>query len=145
MKRIGFYATIKPPDHVIASGDRLIARNLIKALTLAGFTVNLESRFIAYSKRDGDSILEQRKLEALQEVESIISRLRRAPPDMWITYHPYCKAPDWIGPRVSKALSIPYVTVEAARTGQGFANGELAGLAMHFHIIASGGDPIHLR
>lgn len=123
MKRIGFYATIKPPDHAIASGDRLIARNLIKALTLAGFKVDLESRFIAYSKREADTVLKQRKLEALQEAESIISRLRNAPPDLWITYHPYCKAPDWIGPKVCSALNIPYVTVEAARTGQGFESG----------------------
>ena len=123
MKRIGFYATIKPPDHPIASGDRLIARNLSKALTVAEFDVELESRFIAYSKREDDDILQQRKSAALEETRRIISRLRDVPPDVWITYHPYCKAPDWIGPKVCSALNIPYVTVEAARTGQGFENG----------------------
>ena len=40
-------------------------------------------------------------------------------PQMWITYHPYCKAPDWIGPTLADALSIPYVTIEACKTGQG--------------------------
>ena len=44
MTRIAFYATIKPPDHHIASGDRLIARNLMAALSLAGYGVDLASR-----------------------------------------------------------------------------------------------------
>ncbi len=38
---------------------------------------------------------------------------------MWLTYHPYDKAPDWIGPAVADALAIPYLTLEAAKTGQG--------------------------
>ena len=123
MTRIAFYATIEPPDHHIASGDRLIAHNLMSALALAEYDVQLASRYIAYSKREADDILEQRKLGALQEAERVIAELKDAPPDLWLTYHPYCKAPDWIGPRVSAELDIPYVTIEAARTGQGFENG----------------------
>ncbi|NKB53687.1 MAG: glycosyltransferase [Rhizobiaceae bacterium] len=123
MIKIAFYATIKPPDHHIASGDRLVARNLMAALSLAGYEVELASRFIAYSKREAREILEQRKSEALAEADRLIDALRLDPPEIWMTYHPYCKAPDWIGPKVSAALGIPYVTVEAARTGQGFENG----------------------
>ncbi len=123
MSKISFYAPIKPPDHPIASGDRLIAQNLIKALTIAGHNVNLASRFIAYSKREAGEILQQKKLDALIEANAIIASLRHDVPDLWLTYHPYCKAPDWIGPLVSKALDIPYVNVEAVRTGQGFENG----------------------
>lgn len=123
MTKIAFYATIKPPDHHIASGDRLIAQNLMTALGLTDYDVHLASRYIAYSKREADDILEQRKAGALQEADQVIADLKKSPPDLWLTYHPYCKAPDWIGPRVSKALNIPYVTIEAARTGQGFENG----------------------
>lgn len=123
MTRIAFYATIKPPDHHIASGDRLIARNLMAALSLAGYDVDLASRFIAYSKREAGEILQQRKADALAEADQLIDSMSNDPPDIWLTYHPYCKAPDWIGPKVSSALNIPYVTVEAARTGQGFENG----------------------
>ncbi|MEP1207809.1 MAG: glycosyltransferase family 4 protein [Rhizobiaceae bacterium] len=123
MTRIAFYATIKPPDHPIASGDRLIARNLMAALTLAGYDVELASKFIAYSKREAADILQQRKADALEEADRLIAAMAAKPPDIWITYHPYCKAPDWIGAKVSAALNIPYVTVEAARTGQGFENG----------------------
>ena len=108
--RIAFLAPIKPPDHPIASGDRLIARNLIKALEMAGHEVALASRFVAYSKRpDG---LAERKSAALAQVE----RIDMAPPDLVLTYHPYCKAPDWIGPRLADRYGVPYVTVEAART-----------------------------
>lgn len=124
MSRIAFYAPIKPPDHPIASGDRLIAQNLMKALEQAGYDVQLASRFIAYSKREDYEILQQRKSNAWAEAQIILEEMRKDPPDLWLTYHPYCKAPDWIGPIVSSALSIPYVTVEAAKTGQGFENGQ---------------------
>ncbi len=122
-KRIAFFAPIKPPDHPIPSGDRLIAGNLLKALELAGFQAEISSRYICYSKRSATDILEARKEGALEEVDRLLARYSKmAPeqrPDLWLTYHPYCKAPDWIGPRISKALDIPYVTVEAARTAQG--------------------------
>ncbi|MEM7302100.1 MAG: glycosyltransferase family 4 protein [Pseudomonadota bacterium] len=121
--RIAFYAPIKPPDHPIPSGDRLIARNLIKALTLAEYSVELATPYIAYSKRSDPAILAERKRGALDEAKAILERYqsaeKRDQPDLWLTYHPYCKAPDWIGPIVTEALEIPYVTVEAARTRQG--------------------------
>ncbi|MEM7290962.1 MAG: hypothetical protein AAF412_11450, partial [Pseudomonadota bacterium] len=121
--RIAFFAPIKPPDHPIPSGDRLIAQNLFKAMELGGHRVELASRYICYSKRHAAEILEERKSGALAEAETIIERYSRLAPEdqpqVWLTYHPYCKAPDWIGPRVSAKLGIPYVTIEAARTGQG--------------------------
>jgi len=122
-KRIAFFAPIKPPDHHIPSGDRLIAQNLIKAIELAGHEVELASRYICYSKRSSLEILQERKQGALAEAERLIAHYsamaKDIQPEFWITYHPYCKAPDWIGPLVSKALGIPYLTLEAARTGQG--------------------------
>ena len=122
-KNIAFYAPIKPPDHHIPSGDRLIAQNIFKALQIGGFNVELASRYIAYSKRHDPSILEERKSGALKEVERLFGNYEALPansrPDLWLTYHPYCKAPDWIGPIISEKLGIPYVTIEAARTGQG--------------------------
>ncbi len=122
-KNIAFYAPIKPPDHPIPSGDRLIAANIVTALKLAGHTVNLASRNISYSKRSSLDILKERKNGAIAEADRIISKYANGPtktrPDLWITYHPYCKAPDWIGPKVSSALNIPYLTIEAARTAQG--------------------------
>ncbi len=121
--RIAFYAPIKPPDHPIPSGDRLIAGNLIVAMKLAGFDVQLASRYIAYSKRSNEEVLIKRKTGALEEATALIAEYHSMPlnerPELWVTYHPYCKAPDWIGPIVANALTIPYVTIEAAKTGQG--------------------------
>lgn len=124
MLKIAFYAPIKPPDHPIPSGDRVIAGNLMAALREDGHDVELVSRFVAYSKREATSILQVRKRDALIEAQRVLDHLKGVPPDLWMTYHPYCKAPDWIGPFVSRSLDIPYVTVEAAKTGQGLENGE---------------------
>jgi len=122
-KKIAFFAPIKPPDHPIPSGDRLIAQNLIMALKLGGNAVELASRYICYAKRSNLSILKDRKAGALEEAQRIIARYNSmddgSRPDVWITYHPYCKAPDWIGPIVTSELGIPYLTIEAARTNQG--------------------------
>ena len=124
-KNIAFYAPIKPPDHNIPSGDRLIAKNIFKALQMSGANIELASRYIAYSKRHDETILAQKKQGAEEEARQLLKEYRsRSPatrPQVWLTYHPYCKAPDWIGPTVSKALNIPYVTIEAAKTGQGGA------------------------
>ena len=114
--RIAFLAPIKPPDHPIASGDRLIARNLLRALEAAGHEPVLASRFIAYGKRSQG--LGERKAAALAEAVAAIDRLRPSPPDLVLAYHPYCKAPDWIGPRIAAAFAAPYVTVEAARASE---------------------------
>jgi len=118
--RVAFYAPIKPPHHPIPSGDRLIAQNLMEMLELNGHHVELASSFIAYSKKNADHILKQKKMSAQEEGLRVISNLKSTakPPDVWLTYHPYCKAPDWIGPKVAGELAIPYVTLEAARTGQ---------------------------
>jgi glycosyltransferase involved in cell wall biosynthesis len=35
-------------------------------------------------------------------------------PDLWFTYHVYYRAPDVIGPRVSRAFDIPYFVAEAS-------------------------------
>jgi len=113
--RIAFYAPLKPPDHPIASGDRTVARNLIAALKLAGHDVEIASRFRSY---DGGDAARQRRLN--EQGKRLSGRyLRRvqkgeARPELWFTYHLYHKAPDWLGPIVTKTLGIPYVIVEAS-------------------------------
>ena len=48
--RLAFYAPMKPPDHPVPSGDRTIARSLIKALGHLGADVTVSSTF---QSRDG--------------------------------------------------------------------------------------------
>lgn len=123
MAKIAIYSPTKPPDFPVASGDREIARLLITALERCDHDVELASRYISYSKKSAEKIFSQKRHEAEAEAERICAAFEmRADvdrPDMWLTYHPYCKSPDWIGPRVSQAFGIPYITVEACRTNQG--------------------------
>jgi glycosyltransferase involved in cell wall biosynthesis len=121
-RRIAFYAPLKPPDHPIPSGDREIARLTMTALERAGYDVALASRFISYQKRPSEPDFEARRIDGTAEAARLIEGWQAAPdaerPDLWLTYHPYCKAPDWLGPPVTRALGIPYLTVEACRTRQ---------------------------
>ncbi|WP_421855032.1 glycosyltransferase family 4 protein [Oricola sp.] len=117
--RVAFYAPLKPPDHPIPSGDRTFARLFLAALGHAGFDATLASRFIGYQKRPSDALFEQRRAEGLAEAERLIASWdQTTAPELWFTYHPYCKAPDWLGPNIAEHFSIPYVTAEACRTHQ---------------------------
>jgi glycosyltransferase involved in cell wall biosynthesis len=135
--RIAFYAPMKPPDHPLPSGDRRMANLLMQALRLAGQEVELASRF---RSRDGAGDAErQARLARLGAAmaERILRRVRARPatrqPECWFTYHLYYKAPDWLGPAVSRALGIPYLVAEASvapkRAGGPWDLGHRASLA----------------
>jgi len=113
MSAIAFYAPMKPPDDPVPSGDRTIARALIAALEGSGLgDVHVASRL---RSRDGvgDSAVQDRILE---EAEREIERLLAGPrPELWLTYHTYYKAPDLLGPRLSRHWGIPYAVVEGTR------------------------------
>ena len=113
--RVAFHAPLKAPDHPVPSGDRQLARSLMQAITLAGHTVSLASRFRSFD-RDGD---EQRQARLRRMGAKIAARLvacwpQGAAPDVWFTYHLHHKAPDLLGPAVSRAFGIPYVVAEAS-------------------------------
>jgi glycosyltransferase involved in cell wall biosynthesis len=115
--RIAFYAPLKPPDHPVPSGDRRMARLLLAALARAGHESVLAARL---RSRDGEGDpARQERLRALggRLAARFVARAMKDParrPDLWLTYHLYYKAPDWIGPEVADALRIPYVVAEAS-------------------------------
>jgi glycosyltransferase involved in cell wall biosynthesis len=43
------------------------------------------------------------------ERKRVVQKLSGTSPDVWFTYHSYYKAPDLLGPAVSRKLNIPYV------------------------------------
>ncbi|MEQ1951958.1 glycosyltransferase family 4 protein [Mesorhizobium sp. CN2-181] len=115
--RIAFYAPMKPPDHPVPSGDRLMARQLMQAMCLAGYTVFLASKFRSHAPAIEDFSL--RRAEGEAEAARVASEWRAAPapePDLFFCYHTYFKAPDYLGPALSEAFDIPYVTAEASYT-----------------------------
>ena len=106
---LAFYAPLKSPDHPTPSGDRRMARALMDALARTGQRVEIACRLRSYD-RTGD-LLRQQRLQALGDrcAERLLRRYRQGqePPQAWLTYHGYHKAPDWLGPEVSAALEHP--------------------------------------
>ncbi|HZM36995.1 MAG TPA: glycosyltransferase family 4 protein [Burkholderiales bacterium] len=111
--RIAFYAPLKAPTHAIPSGDRRVARLLMQALSLAGHEVELASEFRSYEGRGDPARQAAIREEAGGIADSLLRKWRENTPQLWFTYHVYYKAPDWLGPRIAKALGIPYVLAEA--------------------------------
>jgi glycosyltransferase involved in cell wall biosynthesis len=134
--RVAFYAPLKSPDHPVPSGDRRMAQLFLAALQAAGHEPQLASRFRSFE--GGGDRRRQDRLAVLGErlARRCLHHWRAAPetaPQVWFTYHLYHKAPDWLGPRVARALGIPYVVAEAslaAKQAAGpWATGHRAALA----------------
>ena len=120
MTALAFYAPMKPPDHPVPSGDREIARLLLRLLPAAGFRPEVASRLVSYDKA-GDAAAQERIAgDASAEVARLVDLYGKSParPALWFTYHVYYKAPDLIGPKVARALAIPYVIAEGSRAGK---------------------------
>ena len=134
---VAFYAPMKPPDHPVPSGDRRMARLLMQALPHAGHRVVLASHFRSWEGKGNPE--RQARLARLgtRLADRLLRRYRAVPADarprVWLTYHLYYKAPDWIGPRVARALEIPYLVAEASvapkRAGGPWDQGHRATLA----------------
>jgi glycosyltransferase involved in cell wall biosynthesis len=113
--RIAFYAPLKSPDHPVPSGDRLMARMLCAALTQAGHDVTIASRLRSYC-RDPDDHAAAAAITAAatSERHRIAAEWPQDPPNVWVTYHPYYKSPDLIGPPLCEEFGLPYVTIESS-------------------------------
>lgn len=113
--RLAFYAPLKPAHDPVPSGDRAMARALLAAFAHMGAQADLTTEFRSRDG-EGDPVV-QAKLMAQAEalIPQITAQGRRAGWQAWITYHSYYKAPDLIGPKVAKALGIPYLLIEATR------------------------------
>ena len=106
---------MKPPDHPVPSGDRTMARLLNQALETAGQEVTLACRL--RSREPTGNLQRQARLQAIGAklaARYVKHHRTGARPDLWFTYHLYYKAPDWVGPLVSRQLGIPYVVTEAS-------------------------------
>lgn len=116
--RIAFYAPLKSPEHGTPSGDRRVARLLMHALRLAGHEVELASEFRSIDPSGDPQTQVRLRSEGTEIARQLADRWQRGPlgarPELWFTYHVYYKAPDWLGPRVTEALGIPYVMAEAS-------------------------------
>ncbi len=114
--RLAFYAPLKPPNHPVPSGDRRVAQLLMTALGQAGYAVELASDFRSYDAQGHRQ--PALAAEGAAIAATIAAEMRRRPaerrPVLWVTYHLYYKAPDWLGPRIASLLDVPYVVAEAS-------------------------------
>ncbi|MGI9373822.1 MAG: glycosyltransferase family 4 protein, partial [Hyphomicrobiales bacterium] len=112
---------MKPPTHPIVSGDRQVARLLMRALAQSAHDVVLVSEFRSYMRAPGGE--EEKNLRDLANAErdritNAINDGAMRRPEIWFSYHPYYKSPDWLGPILSEELGIPYVTAESSYAGK---------------------------
>ena len=119
---VAFYAPLKSPNHPLPSGDRTMARLLMKALGRAGYSPFLASEMRTLDKTGNRQRQEAFRQGSLEEADRLIAYYKALPesgrPSLWFTYHVYYKAPDWIGPRVAEALGIPYAIAEGSRASK---------------------------
>ena len=103
--RICFYTPFKPLDHVNPSGDLVTATGIFDFLVRRGHQVfaasNFRCRWIYWKPWSW--------LKLILERRQVPNRLRGLSVDIWFTYHSYYKAPDLLGPAVSRDLAIPYI------------------------------------
>ncbi|MCO5062856.1 MAG: glycosyltransferase family 4 protein [Rhizobiaceae bacterium] len=113
--RIAFYAPLKSPDHPVPSGDRQMARQLMEVLKLCGHEVELASDLRAFSSMPDAAHYAALAIKADREANRLRTLwARQGAPNLWFTYHPYYKAPDLLGPGLSREFGLPYLTAEAS-------------------------------
>lgn len=115
--KVAFYATMKPPDDPVPSGDRTMARLLVTALERAGHEVELISH-VRCRVRTPEH-LDEVANAAAAEVERVSRRWAvDGAPDVVVAYHVYYKSPDMIGAALARRFGLPYVTFEASHAGK---------------------------
>ena len=113
--KLAFYAPLKPPDHPVPSGDRAMARALILALKAGGVIPDLASALCSRDPKGQAQTQNELMAEADGLIPALVTKGQQAGWRAWITYHNYYKAPDLLGPKVSRALRIPYLQIESTR------------------------------
>ncbi len=102
--KIAYYMVFKPIDHSTPSGDLIIGKSIYDHLKEEhDVTVpsSLRARWIYYKPH--------KLFQLFVEYYKIYKKYKSSPPDLWLSYHSYYKAPDLLGMLCSAKLGIPYV------------------------------------
>lgn len=106
--RIAYYMPFKPLGHPNPSGDLILGTEIHDHLNLSGHQCRLASRL----RCRWIYLRPNQLLRLLWERQRVVRQLRRSPPDLWLSYHCYYKAPDLLGPWCAARLGIPYVVFQ---------------------------------
>jgi glycosyltransferase involved in cell wall biosynthesis len=115
--RVAFYSPMAEPDAQVASGVQRMGTLLQQALKVAGANVVQLRLPRTYEGRGNAARQAALKAESEGAAAALLDAIRdrREPkPDLWFSYHVYYKSPDWIGPVVARALSVPYFIAEGS-------------------------------
>jgi len=102
--KIAYYMPFKPMGHHNPSGDLIIGTEIYDYLKQQGAEIHLISRFRCrwlYLKPYLWPVM-------VFELFKVLYLCRKNPPDIWLTYHSYYKAPDILGSLCCMILGIPY-------------------------------------
>ncbi|MCP4629276.1 MAG: glycosyltransferase family 4 protein [bacterium] len=103
--KILYYTPFKSLGHPHPSGDLATATGIYDFLVKQGHQVipasSLRCRWIYWKP--------WMWLKLIREKRQVVQRFDNHSADLWFTYHSYYKAPDLLGPAVSRTLNIPYV------------------------------------
>ena len=92
-----------------------MARQLIAALESKGNIITIPSHLRCYLRGPSLAEFNEARGNARDELVRITSEWAAGGAgDLWLTYHPYYRAPDLLGPDVAKQFRVPYVTCEAS-------------------------------
>jgi glycosyltransferase involved in cell wall biosynthesis len=115
--RVLFYSPMAEPDAQAASGVQRMGTLLKRAFALAGFEVAQPMLPRTYEGRGDGARQAVLKVESERAAAKLLERIKSGSvprPDVWFSYHVYYKSPDWIGPAVARALSVPYLVAEGS-------------------------------
>lgn len=84
------------------------------ALSKSGHAVSIASRLRLHLREPDETRQAALAIAATHAVETLAGGMSAMPPDLWFTYHDYHKAPDLLGPGLSRRFGIPYVIAEAS-------------------------------
>lgn len=108
--KIALYCPNKPLSHPNPSGDLTIAGDLRASLAAGGHVceeiVAFRSRWFWKSPHG--------LAGAVAALLRAVRNTRAFRPHLWLTYHSYYKAPDVLGPLISRLFSIPYAIFQAS-------------------------------
>ena len=102
--KIAYYMVFKPIDHNNPSGDLIIGKSIYDHLDkehLVTVPSSLRARWIYYKPH--------KIFQLFIEYYKIYKKYNLSPPDLWLSYHSYYKAPDLLGMLCSAKLGTPYV------------------------------------
>ncbi|WP_058279434.1 glycosyltransferase family 4 protein [Ruegeria atlantica] len=140
MARVAFFSPMKSPNSPVPSGDREMARNLIRAIGAQGDEVNLVSELRIYDKTGDPAVQQRLSSDADAESRRLVADMPHDT-DIWVTYHNYYKAPDLLGPKVCAARGIPYAQLESTRATSRL-RGPWSGFAQAAHDACDAADVI---